>query len=67
MASEIPMREYKQTAVVLPVGPNDAESAFDTLASALYYLNQSRTLSSLLMTQAVISTSVSGRKSYRLI
>ena len=35
------MREHKRIAVVLPVGPKDAESAFDTLASALYYLNKS--------------------------
>ena len=28
--------------VVLPVGPNDPEAALDTLASALYYLDQSR-------------------------
>jgi hypothetical protein len=27
--------------VILPVGPKDAEAAFDTLASALYYLNKS--------------------------
>src|SRR5579859_1620830 len=35
-------RERKRIAVVLPVGPNDTEGAFDTLASALYYLDQSR-------------------------
>ena len=36
------MREPKRIGVVLPVGPNDSEAAFDTLASALYYLDQSR-------------------------
>lgn len=36
------MRESKRIGVVLPVGPNDSEAAFDTLASALYYLDRSR-------------------------
>jgi hypothetical protein len=35
-------RVRKRVAVVLPVGPKDAEGALDTLASALYYLNESR-------------------------
>jgi hypothetical protein len=35
------MRERKRIAVVLPVGPKDAEAAFDTLASVLYYLSES--------------------------
>ena len=36
------MRDHKRIAVVLPVGPKDAEAALDTLASALYYLSESR-------------------------
>jgi hypothetical protein len=36
------VRENKRIGVVLPVGPNDSEAAFDTLASALYYLDRSR-------------------------
>jgi hypothetical protein len=36
------VRERKRIGVVLPVGPNDPEAALDTLASALYYLDQSR-------------------------
>ena len=36
------MRERKRIGVVLPVGPKDAEAALDTLASALYYLDESR-------------------------
>jgi hypothetical protein len=36
------VREHKRIAVVLPVGPKDAGGAFDTLASALYYLDKSR-------------------------
>jgi len=36
------VREHKRIAVVLPVGPNDAEGALDTLASAVYYLDKSR-------------------------
>jgi hypothetical protein len=36
------VRERKRIGVVLPVGPNDAEAALDTLASALYYLDESR-------------------------
>ena len=36
------VREHKRVAVVLPVGPQDAEGAFDTLASALYYLSESK-------------------------
>jgi hypothetical protein len=36
------IREHKRIAVVLPVGPKDAEGALDTLASALYYLDKSR-------------------------
>ena len=36
------VREHKRIAVVLPVGPKDAGAAFDTLASALYYLDKSR-------------------------
>jgi hypothetical protein len=36
------VRERMRIGVVLPVGPNDSELAFDTLASALYYLDQSR-------------------------
>lgn len=35
-------RVRKRVAVVLPVGPDDAEGALDTLASALYYLSESR-------------------------
>ena len=35
------MRERKRIGVVLPVGPKDAEAALDTLASALYYLDDS--------------------------
>ncbi len=37
-------REPKRIAVVLPVGPNDTDGAFDTLASALYYLDQARVI-----------------------
>ena len=37
-------RESKRTGVVLPVGPNDTDGAFDTLASALYYLDESRVI-----------------------
>jgi hypothetical protein len=37
-------REHKRIAVVLPVGPNDAEGAFDTLASAVYYLDRPRVI-----------------------
>jgi hypothetical protein len=36
------VRECKRIGVVLPVGPNDAEAALDTLASALHYLDESR-------------------------
>ena len=36
------VRERKRIGVVLPVGPKDSEAAFDTLASTLYYLDQSR-------------------------
>jgi hypothetical protein len=36
------VREHKRIAVVLPVGPLDVEGAFDTLASALYYLDDSK-------------------------
>jgi len=36
------VREHRRIAVVLPVGPKDAEDALDTLASALYYLGESR-------------------------
>jgi hypothetical protein len=36
------VRERKRIGVVLPVGPKDAEAALDTLASALYYLDESR-------------------------
>jgi hypothetical protein len=35
-------RQRKRVAVVLPVGPRDAEGALDTLASALAYLDESR-------------------------
>jgi len=35
-------RNHKRAAVILPVGPKDAEGAIDTLASALYYLDPSR-------------------------
>jgi hypothetical protein len=35
------MRERRKIGVVLPVGPDDADSAFDTLASILHYLNRS--------------------------
>jgi hypothetical protein len=38
------VREHKRVAVVLPVGPQDAEAAFDTLASALYYLDESKVI-----------------------
>lgn len=38
------MREHKRIAVVIPVGPKDAEGALDTLASALYYLDKSRVI-----------------------
>jgi len=38
----IALREHKRIGVVLPVGPNDSEAVFDTLASALYYLDRSR-------------------------
>jgi hypothetical protein len=36
------MRERKRIAAVVPVGPKDAEDAFDTLASMLYYLDSPR-------------------------
>jgi hypothetical protein len=36
------VRERKRIGVVLPVGPKDAEPALDTLASVLYYIDQSR-------------------------
>jgi hypothetical protein len=36
------VRERKRIGIVLPVGPKDAEAALDTLASALYYLDESR-------------------------
>lgn len=36
------MRERKRIGVVVPVGPKDVEAALDTLASALYYLDESR-------------------------
>lgn len=35
-------REHRRIGVVLPVGRRDAEAAFDTLASALYHLDDSR-------------------------
>ena len=38
------VRERKRIGVVLPVGPKDAEAALDTLASALYYLDESRVI-----------------------
>jgi hypothetical protein len=38
----VTVREHKNIGVVLPVGPKDAEAALDTLASALYYLDDSR-------------------------
>jgi hypothetical protein len=38
------VRKHKRIAVVLPVGPNDIEGAFDTLSSALYYLDESRVI-----------------------
>jgi hypothetical protein len=44
MGSEMAIREHKRIAVVLPVGPKDAEGALDTLASALYYLDESRVI-----------------------
>lgn len=42
MGTDIVVREQKRAGVVLPVGPHDVESALDTLASALYYLDKSR-------------------------
>jgi hypothetical protein len=36
------MREHKRIGVVVPVGPKDVEAACDTLASVLYYLDDSR-------------------------
>lgn len=36
------MREHKGIAIVLPVGPKDAEDAIDTLTSVLHYTGQSR-------------------------
>jgi hypothetical protein len=38
----VAVRERKRIGVVLPVGPKDVEAALDTLASALYYLDESR-------------------------
>ena len=38
----VAVRERKRIGVVLPVGPKDTEAALDTLASALYYLDESR-------------------------
>src|ERR1700721_2147151 len=40
----VAVRERKRIGVVLPVGPKDAEAALDTLASALYYLDESRVI-----------------------
>ena len=39
-----PAREHIRIAVVVPVGPKDAEAALDTLESAFHYLDKSRVI-----------------------